>query len=76
MITQHELKTITKAQHETYLDTCFIAVTDRGLGIYSRGVNGDSEPMPQVYRFELPMGAVGDEMWERLSTGLRLRNLQ
>lgn len=62
-------------KHMVYLETCFVVVTNSGLVIMSLTPDGDDEPMPQLYRHELPMGQLGDEMWERLTTGLRLRQI-
>lgn len=60
--------------HLLYLETCFVQVTNSGLEIASMGPDDDA-PVTQLYRHELPMGEIGDEMWERLSTGLRLRRV-
>lgn len=59
------------SESRQYLDTCYVAVTNRGLEI--RSVAGD-EYFTELYRSELPRGPIGDEMWERLTTGLRLRS--
>lgn len=56
-------------QTDNYLTTCYLYVDKRGEHIVSY-LNGDDEATYQLSRFDLPRGAIGEEMWDRLTMGL------